>query len=146
MRDRHEAINKKLVSVFHWVQNENREYREPCFCKRTEWFWILFAKRVVLGVHLEQAMKLGYPNLAKKVSLTWISKLERKTIPTKPKIQVDSRTNRLCALGNLDWKKPELTQSLSVLKVSVRVRVNLSVRCAGRDRVQVSNQDLWKYG
>jgi hypothetical protein len=32
---------------------------------------------VVQGVHLEQVMKLGYPNLAKKVSLTWISKLTK---------------------------------------------------------------------
>jgi hypothetical protein len=37
----------------------------------------IFAKRVVQGVHLEQVMKLGFATLAKKVSLTWISKLTK---------------------------------------------------------------------
>ena len=50
---------------------------------------------------IEQDMKLGFVNLTKKVSLTWIAKAAKMS-PTNSEIEVESRMIWLWTLGNLE--------------------------------------------
>jgi len=68
---------------------------------------------VVKTQEVEQDMKLGFVDLAKKVSLTWIAKAA-KDESDNSEIEVESRINGLWTLGNLDrsllvWTPPEST-------------------------------------